>query len=203
MKTQILILSLLFAFACGNKQNISEGSKNLSEEKEIPIEEDEELLDEVAMEKKVFSETAPFKDAEYAYIYAHPVQFLIGEDSNTNPKRFGEFTDIIETEKVKLDKQQLAKVFENIYGYPCDTEITEADCFDPRHTIIFHDKNREEFSKIQICFECGNMRADDGYPYFCTPRHKRALENYFKEVGVQYIGERGNEYFKRKRGRTD
>jgi hypothetical protein len=44
-----------------------------------------------------------------------------------------------------------------------DAERTIADCFYPRHNIIFTDKRDNILNYISVCFECGNVKQSKSY----------------------------------------
>lgn len=187
MRINLIIIVLLSLFACKSEQ--TDKTKEIEEEvRKLPL--------------KKIAETHPFKEAEYIYIYAHPYE--MSEDGMTEVTIMNdsvmfsgdkEIAYVVEADKVKIEKAQIEELFDMLYNFPCENALS-AECFDPRHTLIFYDKEDKTFAQIRICLECNNMRVDDGSIIdLCdNDRQAEALKKFFKKAGVNYLGERKNQF---------
>jgi len=144
-----------------------------------------------------YGRTYPFSKTKYIVIYAHPfrldVRPEVGADIIQLTKSGeviinSDYKSIIEEEKVILGFTQSKALHDLFLNYDCsESEATVADCFNPRHTLVFFDNSNKAFEKVRICFECDNM---DGliHHFWGDGRQVLEIQKFFKSVGVQYFG---------------
>lgn len=60
-----------------------------------------------------------------------------------------------------------------------------ANCYDPRHTIVFYNENNDIIGFVEICFSCMNSRTSDNF----TVLKDKILyqEKLFQEFGITYF----------------
>ena len=67
-----------------------------------------------------------------------------------------------------------------------------AACYDPRHAIIFYDKNDVVIGNIEICFECNNVSSSKNlYNIGMSASNQFDL---FKKFGITYFEDTKEEY---------
>lgn len=88
-------------------------------------------------------------------------------------------------QRVTLNKNQadsLLSILYNFNSFPAgvDTSMVQADCYNPRHSIVFYKRN-EAIAFLEICFECGGTVQTKGVDFgeFC-PEKRCMLQNFFK-----------------------
>ena len=86
--------------------------------------------------------------------------------------------------KIELSKKQISKLKKTIIKSP--NKIDErADCYMPRHTIVFYDDNDVILGYVELCFSCMNSRASDN---FIVLNNKMLYqEKLFQEFGITYF----------------
>ncbi len=88
--------------------------------------------------------------------------------------------------RILLNQDQINKLkseFEN-----CKSEDFEsADCYWPRHVLIFTNTKNEIFGYIEICFSCGNSESSKNLKFL--ERCVLKQEKLFKEFGITYFEE--------------
>jgi hypothetical protein len=81
-------------------------------------------------------------------------------------------------EGVKLSPEQVQRL-DKILQQP-DRDVAVADCFNPRHGIVFWDKNNKPVAHISVCFECNLLKATpELYKYDLTD-----IKQLFLELGM-------------------
>jgi len=95
-----------------------------------------------------------------------------------------------DTISVTLDSIQIQKLNTVLSGKTttADTENLPADCFYPRHNIIFTDENNNIIHYMSVCFECGNLRSSK-----ISKAKWNDLVDFFNEVGLK-VFDRPDEY---------
>jgi hypothetical protein len=86
--------------------------------------------------------------------------------------------------KIQISKSQITKLKKNLVK--SNNEIGEiADCYEPRHTIVFYNKKDEILGFVELCFSCVNSRVSDN---FIILKDKMLLqEKLFQEFGITYF----------------
>lgn len=87
--------------------------------------------------------------------------------------------------RISLNKEQI-EILKNKLR-KCETENWAAACYDPRHAILFYDKNDKIFGYIEMCFDCNGRRSSENFKVFSECA--LGLEETFKEFGITYFGE--------------
>jgi hypothetical protein len=67
-----------------------------------------------------------------------------------------------------------------------------AACYDPRHAIIFYDKNDVIIGNIEICFECNNVSSSKNL--YSIGRSASNQMDLFKKFGITYFEDTKEEY---------
>ncbi len=68
------------------------------------------------------------------------------------------------------------------------SEVLVADCFYPRHNIVFLDKKDSVINYISICFECGNRKISK-----TNLAHMNDMKAFFDSIGLR-VFDRPDEY---------
>jgi hypothetical protein len=88
--------------------------------------------------------------------------------------------------KIILTKGQIKKLKKQLLL--SDEKINErATCFDPRHAIVFYDKNNSILGYVNICFSCIQAESSSNFNVL-TNRFLFQCE-LFKEFGIAYFME--------------
>jgi hypothetical protein len=95
-------------------------------------------------------------------------------------------------DNVVLDKRYSEKIATILFS--TESECLLADCYNPRHLILFYKKNKiVDF--YEICAECGGSRQSKNidFPEFCTDKGDQIIA-LFKEMKLKNDGEEGENY---------
>lgn len=92
-------------------------------------------------------------------------------------------------QRVSLGKSQRDSIFSILYNYkpsPVGLDTLQADCYNPRHSIVFYEKSKA-IAFFEICFECGGTRQSKGVDFgqFC-PEKMCMLQTFFKTNGADF-----------------
>lgn len=136
-----------------------------------------------------------FKQTSKIEIYAHLVHYRWDENDSIAKKALWHNTlaDIPEKyirNKIVLTKDQTSKLKKNILSV--NNEITDVmDCYEPRHLIIFYNKNNTILGHINICFSCSSARGSSNLSVF---KERILFQNkLFREFGITYFFETNEE----------
>jgi hypothetical protein len=107
--------------------------------------------------------------------------------SNDNLIRNDKFMVADIAQRVSLGQSQRDSIFSILNNYrpsPVGLDTLEADCYNPRHSIVFYEKTKA-IAFFEICFECGGTRQSPGadFGHFC-PEKACMLQNFFKSNGA-------------------
>ncbi|HCQ12728.1 hypothetical protein [Flavobacterium sp.] len=85
---------------------------------------------------------------------------------------------ILNEEQIEILKKRLSK---------CEIENWGAKCYNPRHAILFYDKNDKIYGYIEMCFDCNGSESSENFKAFsgCALGLKETL----KEFGITYFNE--------------
>lgn len=88
---------------------------------------------------------------------------------------------VVDTMGVELSDHQVTQVLGIVNGTLGTDEDIVAECFIPRHGLVFYDSQRKPTAHISICFECNQLRVepDNDLPNRGMPLFKRL----FHEMG--------------------
>lgn len=95
--------------------------------------------------------------------------------------------DKIKERKV-FSEAQSDSLFKFLFIEECPAFSSQAKCFDPRHAILFYDKNDKLLEYIEVCLECGTSEQSFSFNAICDQRTKK-LVDIFKQAGIKYFGE--------------
>lgn len=95
-------------------------------------------------------------------------------------------------DNVILDKYYAEKITEVLFSE--ENECVLADCYNPRHIILFYKKDKlVDF--YEFCAECGGSRQSKNinFPELCTDKGDKIIE-IFKEMKMKNNGEENENY---------
>ncbi|MVO08216.1 hypothetical protein GOQ30_03435 [Flavobacterium sp. TP390] len=86
--------------------------------------------------------------------------------------------------KIILNKKQIKKLKNSLVS--TDDYIDErADCYFPRHTIVFYNKEDKILGYIELCFGCFNSYATKNLTFL--EDSMLFQQNLFEEFGITYL----------------
>ena len=135
-----------------------------------------------------------FKQTSKVEIHAYQGIFWNREDSKKQgaiiSKNLVNIPEKYLRNKIILTKGQIKKLKKQLLL--SDEEIKErATCFDPRHAIVFYDKNTSILGYVNICFSCIQAESSSNFNVL-TDRFLFQCE-LFKEFGITYFEETKDE----------
>ena len=146
-----------------------------------------------------YGSTFPFSIANEAKIISYPNR-LMWDTTKTDSSVFINDGVIAKGEirlpkakirdQIQLNQGDLKELFKILYKESCAGDEMTAACYDPRHAIVFYDKNKKAIGAIEVCFECLNSEVSAGIPniVFCFDRIGK-LQAFMKIRGVKYFGD--------------
>jgi hypothetical protein len=184
MRTLIAIF-FLFIFSCSTKDKTTTQISADTLEVESTIEE------EVFNGPCVFQRTGqmqskfPFDKSDKVELVSYECRKV--SDDNDNLIRNEKFTVDNIKQRVSLGQSQRDSVFSILYNLrpsPAGLDTLQADCYNPRHSIVFY-QNTKAIAFFEICFECGGTRQSPGVDFgqFC-PEKMCLLQKFFKANGA-------------------
>ena len=88
--------------------------------------------------------------------------------------------------KILLTKKQIKKLEKSLLK--TKVEIDErADCYDPRHTIVFFNNHNKILGYINLCFSCLNSESSKNLAFLSDKM--LFLEDVFRDFGITYFQE--------------
>jgi hypothetical protein len=101
-------------------------------------------------------------------------------------------------EDIFLSELQKKELLDLLKKDICGKNGMSAGCFEPRHLIVFYDKNNNTIAYYEICLGCGVAGSSENLeqvPSFCVEKAFE-FEKLFRKFGIKYIGEdkRKDEY---------
>jgi hypothetical protein len=82
---------------------------------------------------------------------------------------------------VALNKAQIAKVLEAVVDYHPTGLVPSANCYQPRHGLVYYDSNHTPIGFVEICFSCRGSRTSPEYP---GPVDLEDLKKVFLELKI-------------------
>lgn len=89
-------------------------------------------------------------------------------------------------EKIVLNNNQKQKLFHIITKDSCNQEQIISECYEPRHQVVFKDKNDKVIGDIEICFTCNNFKISYSFgnaKYFCLDD----IRLFLWKAGIKYF----------------
>ncbi|MFH6935264.1 hypothetical protein [Flavobacterium sp. FlaQc-30] len=91
-------------------------------------------------------------------------------------------------ERVLLNSVLKTELLELMSQDSCQVEELPADCYMPRHVILFRDKKNRIIGYKELCLSCRGFRESknlENYNGFCFSQ----MEELFKKAGIKYFDE--------------
>ena len=92
-------------------------------------------------------------------------------------------------DKIILNQKQETELIDLFKSLSYGIQM-QAACYEPRHLIVFYDKNDKVYGYLELCFECGNYDCSknmEGVIDFSVERGEE-FEKLFKGFGIKYFG---------------
>jgi hypothetical protein len=181
------IIFFVIALSCTSKDNSKE--KQINESGIDPTaDEDEVVFNGPCVYRKIdFSNIFPTTGVDQVDLVA----YCCRSDSYSNRDLInnGRFAvDDIE-QRITLNKVQKDSLYSILYNFkpsPVGFDTLHADCYNPRHSIVFYEKNNAK-AYLEVCFECGGTKqsANVDFGLFC-PEKMCMLQKFFKANKVDF-----------------
>ena len=104
-------------------------------------------------------------------------EYLKANTINDIPSKYLRNKIVLNHNQIKKLEKELIKSNQKIEG--------RADCFDPRHTIVFYNENDNILGNIELCFQCGKANfpckalVADINLKFTFKNHELSLVRYY------------------------
>lgn len=187
----LVIATLLIAFGCSG----GDKSKEPSSDQNLIDSTSEELVfnGPCVFEKRAKQQSPfPFNNSDKIELVAYEPRRDAYSNRDLIDKGVFSVNDI--RQRVTLNNTQRDSLFSILYNFkpvPVGLDTMQADCYNPKHSIVFYEKSAA-IAFFEICFECGGSKQSLGVDFgqFC-PEKMCMLQNFFKsnKVGVGIIDE--------------
>ncbi len=98
------------------------------------------------------------------------------------------FSDSKIKERAELNESQKNDLYEFLFEDDCPFYASVSKCYDPRHIVLFYDKEGNIFDYFEACLECGGSEAGFEHNEVCIQRTGNLIE-IFAEAGIKHFGE--------------
>lgn len=169
MTRLFILISLTILIGCQNTQTSDKSEETYLVDRNLDI-----------------KKTIPFSEADNIYVVSFDSQnadsTLTTSDSATtiNEKHI--------KEKVDLNSSHIPTLFKLLYSRCTSGDTISNACYIPRHQILFSNKKKGVFSKIEICFQCNAYKTSLDIPAACRQRNDQ-LMSLFKDAGIKNFGQ--------------
>lgn len=153
----------------------------------------QEIKAEERITKKDFSKSMSFKydDISEVIMYSFPDKEFIKQIDGYLRKDINFNTDVqlsndFIKERIVLSEIQKRELFNLISKDSCNSKQLIADCYNPRHQIVFKDEKDNVIGAIEICFSCGEIKSSKSIgeaKYYCL----EDMRLFFWKVGIRYF----------------
>jgi hypothetical protein len=184
----ITLIFIILVVGCRTKdtksQSISETDTSLVDDGEFDEGETGCLYDK---SNKRPGDTYPFDKSDKIELVSYQTRRT--NRSNDSLIQDGNFTVPNIRQRVRLNKVQSDTLFSILYNYKKirqgDVEFV-ADCYNPRHSIVFYQAGRA-FAFLEVCFQCNGTRQtrDLNFGEFCDEKWC-ALQKFFNATGADF-----------------
>jgi hypothetical protein len=133
--------------------------------------------------KSIFNQTK--KIEIYAYLDKNRWEkkdrneYLKANNINVIPSKYLRNKIVLNHNQIKKLEKELIKSKQKIED--------RADCFDPRHTIVFYNENEDILGDIELCFQCS--RANSSKKLKILGDKMLFQRKLFQEFGINYFEE--------------
>ena len=88
-------------------------------------------------------------------------------------------------EGLELRNQEIIKKLKKSIVKSSNKIEERANCYDPRHTIVFYNENNDIIGFVELCFSCMNSKSSNNF----TGLKDKMLyqEKLFQEFGITYF----------------
>lgn len=86
--------------------------------------------------------------------------------------------------KIEINKKQISKLKKGLIKSPNKIE-ERADCYMPRHVIVFFDEEDNTLGFVELCFSCMNSRASNNFKELEDKMLYQ--EKLFQDFGITYF----------------
>jgi hypothetical protein len=147
---------------------------------------------------KKMEDTFPFSKSEKIEVISYEMRHYW--DTIVKPEGKQAIKPLIENGKLLMpaariaEKKELTDKLKNrLFNLLYDTKKdngTVADCFNPRHTILFYDKTDKVIAYTEVCLACGSSEQSEGFTYnLLSQQRMRLLGEIFKDAGLNITEE--------------
>ena len=170
-------------------------NNNINEARENSIVVIEDVED--AKIKQKYDTTYPYSIAKYIKVISYPNR-TIWDCKKISPGAFQFNSMVVKDGKlnfdlskiidnVTLNTEQANQLFDILQNKTCLSIEADA-CYEPRHLIIFYDKNDRIIEYIELCLGCVNYRISEKMAQFDMCNSKmRLLNGFFVKIGIKYF----------------
>jgi|GEM_PF-966623 len=184
----LIAIFLLTIISCSTKDKAATHLSTDTNQTELASEDGAVFNGPCVFEKKdEMKNTFPFNVSDKVELVSY--QCRRDSYSNDNLISNDKFSVANIKQRVSLGKSQRDSVFSLLYNYkplPVGLDTLQADCYNPRHSIVFYEKSKA-IAFFEICFECGGTRQSKGVDFgqFC-PEKMCMLQTFFKTSGADF-----------------
>ena len=129
---------------------------------------------------KKLSNTYPFSESDKIELVSYEEKKRYKSVRNDELIKDGRFVVPDIHQRTFLAQKQIDSLFSIIYNLESPTDsISHADCYNPRHSIVFYSKERA-IAFLEICFSCHGTRQSKNMDLgeFCSEKYC-ILERFF------------------------
>jgi hypothetical protein len=113
----------------------------------------------------------PFSQAERIEVISYSSRTMWDDDDrdfiiegrlNLNDDKF--------KERVELNEEQKESLYQFLFEEECPVFSSVSKCYEPRHLILFYDKEGKLFNYFEVCLECSRAEAGFEHNDVCDER---------------------------------
>lgn len=190
MNRIFFLVSLIFVFSCKEEKTSENSKEKETETKEVVeeeyVQEDDEWSDYIKV-KYIKKDKYPFNEIDAVSVFSY--ENLLNNFSE-DPSTIEDGNFLIREQDIKdsinLSMPQIDSLEGVLFGYT-GGNYDLADCYLPRHTIVFYNKGKA-ITFLEICMECNGSRTHDKMSVGISAEKMKMLKEFFKSIGITYFG---------------